>query len=312
MTKNHKRSVVSVRTKKYSYAKMSKDIRKLSEKYPEKFSYNVIGYSEDGREIYEITLGNPKADKCMLVVAAIHGREYMTSLLCMKQMEYYLIHSQKVFGNKSVADILDKIAIHYIPMANPDGVTISQFGINKIQDKTLRQRLHYMNHGNMKRWKANARGVDLNRNCPYEFRVFGVAGREGFSGKNAASEIETRVLLKRLDYLHQKKGLQSVVHYHAMGSVIFGNYQGNDEISEMTDKMFRLAERITGYRSAEGKTNETYTDSGNLREYVLYNCRIPSITMEIGHLPCPAPVLEFPFIWRRNRELMIKEAALFI
>ena len=44
------------------------------------------------------------------------------------------------------AKALKNMQIHYIVMANPDGVMISQISSS--------------------RWKANAKGVDLNRNFP--------------------------------------------------------------------------------------------------------------------------------------------------
>ena len=37
------------------------------------------------------------------------------------QMEYYLQNYNKEIDGKKEKDILEKIAIHYIPMANPDG-----------------------------------------------------------------------------------------------------------------------------------------------------------------------------------------------
>ena len=73
----------------------------------------------------------------MVVISNIHAREYMTAQLCMAQIEHYLKNYNGKVSGVNVKGVLNKMAIHYIPMANPDGVTISQFGISKIRDKKL-------------------------------------------------------------------------------------------------------------------------------------------------------------------------------
>lgn len=50
-------------------------------------------------------------------------------------------------------------------MVNPDGVQISQFGSEGIIDPVLRQELQekIATQREARRWKGNAKGVDLNR-----------------------------------------------------------------------------------------------------------------------------------------------------
>ena len=75
---------------KYTYDQMSQDIQKLSARYGSHMKVNVIGTSLDGRNLYEIVVGNQNAPKHILIHAGIHAREYMTPLLVMKQLEYGL------------------------------------------------------------------------------------------------------------------------------------------------------------------------------------------------------------------------------
>ena len=39
---------------------------------------NTIGRSADGRDIYQIIVGSPKASRRLLIQSAIHGREYLS------------------------------------------------------------------------------------------------------------------------------------------------------------------------------------------------------------------------------------------
>jgi hypothetical protein len=308
------KKIVSTNHQKYSYEEMTKDIQSLKQKYHGLVDYKIIGTSEDGRNIYDVVLGNKNAENTLVVVSTLHAREYMASLLCMNQIEYYLRNYYKQIDKKSVKDVLKQTAIHYIPMANPDGVTISQKGIRSIKNAALRQKLYKISGGSTQTWKANARGIDLNRNFPYQFKKFGKAGSEGCSGTSAASESETRAVLSLLEKLQTEDTLRGVVNYHAMGSIVFGSCKKKNSAKKTTTKMYRLARSITGYSSAAGYTSSTsdkYGEAGNLREYLVYKKKIPSITLEIGKGSCPGSISEFPSIWDKNYSLVFREAALF-
>lgn len=300
---------VATNHKKYSYSEMVSDIKELTQKYHGLVTYKVIGKTADNRNIYDVILGNKEASKSMMVISALHAREYMTSMLSMNQIEHYLEkYNQKIAG-KRVKTLLNTIAIHYIPMANPDGVTISQFGIKSIRNYSLRKKLYRMKCWNTARWKANARGVDLNRNYPYIFKKQGRRGSDGFSGNYAASESETKAIVRLSKELKKNGTLKCAVNYHAMGSIVFGGCKYRGSLRRNVNRMYNLARKITGYRSAASYGGKGY---GNLREYQMYTLRIPSITLELGHTSCPLPLYEFRSIWNRNKELIFREAMLFL
>ncbi len=304
---NHK--IVATDHQKYSYAEMADDIVRLSRKYPGIVHYNVIGKSEDGRNLYEVTVGNRSASRSILVVSALHAREYMASLLCMNQIEYYARNYREEIDSRKVSDVFNRVCVRYIPMANPDGVMISQQGISQIRSKKLQKKLKKISKGtNTALWKANARGVDLNDNFPYEFQVKGKAGSQGYSGVRPANSREAGAIVRRIKAL---KGyhLKAVVNYHAMGSVIYGScHREGFANAANTDRMYQTAREVTGYSSAG---NNGSHNGGGLREYVMYHLQLPSITLEVGRHTCPGPISEFPAIWRENADLIFKEAALF-
>ena len=304
-------TIVSTGHQKYSYKEMKGDIRSLRKKYHGIVKADIIGKSEDGRNIYDVVIGNEKASKTLLVVANLHAREYMTSQLCMDQIEYYLENYYKNRDGGAWKKTFDRIAVHYIPMANPDGTTISQYGIESIRSASLRKKLYKMNRGaNTKIWKSNARGVDLNRNYPVRFRHQGKRGNMGYSGPKACSESETRAIKGLTDRLKSRHNLQGVVSYHAMGSIIFGGSGLAGKLQKNTDRLYYQTRRLTGYASAVSYHSSSGGD-GNYLTYIQNIKRVPGITLEIGRITCPGPAWEYPSIWKRNKLVVINAAKLF-
>lgn len=293
---------------KYTYNEMKADIRLLAKRYPGKVSYSVIGKSEDGRNIYNVVLGNPNAKKSMIVVAAIHGVEYMTSLVCMNQIEYYLQNYWARIDGKRVKDTLGNIAIHYIPMANPDGVTLSQFGVKRIRNVLLRMKLRKITK-NTRYWKANAKGVNLNGNFPILFKKKGKPSGVGYTGPRACSESESQAINGLVKQLKENTKLKGIVNYHAMGEILFGGCSASKSCKKVTSKMYKVARRTTGYRNADGVYKAI--TNGSFRAYVMHKLDVPSITIEIGRIRCPGPIYEFPSIWNRNKKVVLREARLF-
>jgi len=296
---------INTKIQNYSYKELCSDISSLKKLYGNHFHYNVIGQSTDGRNIYDLVIGNQYASQSILVVAQLHAREYMTSQLCMKQIEYYLQNYNDKINGVQVSDVLDKIAIHYIPMANPDGAAISQFGCSAIRDATIKKKfLKLPGSENPSLWKANARGVDLNKNYPYNYTARqGRRGSEGYTGIKKCSEPETQAIVNLVNSLKSSTTVRGQINYHATGSIVFGDYEG--PLKKTITEMYNLACGITGYTSAAGYSG---SGVGNLREFIMYKKNIPSITLEIGKSPCPLPKSEFADIWQRNKMLVLKEA----
>lgn len=303
-------AVVSTGHKKYSYKEMVEDIERLKETYPDYLNYNVIGKTPDKRKIYELVLGNPDAKKHLLVISNLHAREYMTIQLSMAQIERYCKLYKKKINNTQVSKTLDKVAIHYIPSCNPDGTAISQFGFGAIKNKKLRRSLKKMGDGSY-RWKANARGVDLNRNWAIAWRHSGSRGAAGYRGPKAASEPEIKALVKWFDSIQKQGKVAGIISYHSTGSILYGRCarQASHRVKKETTKMYKLARKLTGYRLVG--TESISSARGCSREYFLYKRNIPFITLEVGHGECPLSAGEFSSIWRKNKDLVIREAMLF-
>lgn len=277
---------VHVTSQKYSYTEMKTDMKELKAQYSNYCEMEEIGESVNGRSIYDFSIGNPKAENSLLVVSTLHGREYICSAVMMKEIQYYLKNYNKSIGGIVPAKALKNMQIHYIVMANPDGVMISQISSS--------------------RWKANAKGVDLNRNFPAKkFKVGGVRGAEGYSGTKALSEPETIAVANLTKKLKKKQKLCGVVNYHAMGNIIYGDCSSS-KISKDTQKMYQIAKAQTGYKRAVDTGVET--PGGQYREYVMYMLNLPSITIEIGSSAAPCPYWQYESEFQKNKLIVLKIA----
>lgn len=299
---------------KYSYEQMEADIQTLKNTYGDKLTVNVIGTSLDGRNIYDIILGNPDAEAHILMQGAIHAREYMTPLVMMSQLEYALAYyTQGSYNYKTISSMLKKVAIHFVPMVNPDGVTLSQFGVDAIRSEDLKQTIRdcYSRDVSLGRtsdsfetyltkWKANAGGVDLNYNFPYGWNELATKltapSHTSYKGPSPLSEPESQALASIADSYPWAITLS----YHSQGEVIYWTTSSNG--AKMASNT--LAESIsvmTGYRmdSSDGK--------GGFKDWMQSrNNPVPGVTLEVGNKPCPVPFSEYGRAWKQNKGVWIQ------
>ncbi len=296
----------------YTYAEMSEDIAALQKSYPEIMQYNVIGTTADKRKIYDIIIGNPDAEKQIVYQASCHAREYMTSLLVMEQLEYCLNEYYSAeYKGIPFKDLFNEYAIHIIPMLNPDGVTISQYGKNGIRNKTLRHNIEvyyknavtwgyttYSEKDYYRRWKANAHGVDINNNFDGKWDTIKLLNGPvgwGYKGKTPECEVESKCITKLIRSLPNPV---TVISYHATGSVIWWDYDQTGEFRDRCERQTNVIKKLTGYKL------QPYTPSsaGGLCDWIIADMGgdiVPQL-IEIGVDMAPLKGSEYPEIWRRN------------
>ena len=297
-------------TEKYTYDQMSQDIQELASRYSSLMKVNTIGTTLDGRNLYEVVVGNINAEKHVLIHGGIHAREYMTPLLIMKQLEYSLaFYGTASYEGRLLSDLFNKTAIHYVPMVNPDGITISQSGIGGIRSEELRRTIQqcyqndlaqgrtsaalerYLNY-----WKANGRGVDLNQNFPAdwdEVTSTDMPSYATYKGAAPLSEPESQALAN----LIQSRNWTATISYHSMGNIIYWDYPGNT-VSAQSQELANAVSAKTGYRLAGSSGHGGFKDWLQIKENP-----IPSLTIEVGSVSCPMPVTEFTDVWNKNQEV---------
>lgn len=316
--------VVDVSKQLYSYEEMCGDLEELAETYPDHMKLSTIGETRDGREIYLARLGSPDAENAVIIQAAIHAREYMTVLIAMKQLEYYLeYYDTGYYKGIPYTDIFDKTAVYLIPMMNPDGVALSQSGLAAIRSEEVKNDIRewyerdradgktgYSFENYLKYFKANSHGVDLNRNFDMGWNEFGgskVPGAEKYKGTDPGSEPESAALISLTKELSPK----AAISYHASGSVLYWDYGQTGEFRKECETLTKVIAGLTGYQMMY-KGNDGGVDAAGYSDWAAGVKEIPAVTIEIGTGKAPLGIEEFQTIWDKNREVFAAAAAQFL
>lgn len=250
----------------------------------------VVGETELKQYIPYLFVGK-KNGNYMIVQAAMHAREHLTSLMTVCLAKHLLKNPRLPLDG----------GIYFVPMSNPDGVRLCQEGVGFVADKQRKSNLLKINGGSdFSLWKANADGVDLNVNFDADW---GEGTQNGFYkasgnyvGKAPFSAAETRALR---DFTLKIQPLVTL-SYHLKGEEIYWEF-GQRSHRRMRDK--RYAEAISRYT---GYPLVTLTGSvGGYKDWCIRRLKIPAFTIEVGNdkFSHPFPYGELSAIVRQNLDL---------
>jgi len=314
-------TVVDCSKREYSYSEMEEDLQMLAAVYPTRFSYRSFGKTVLGRNLYVAILGNPAASKQILVSAGIHGREYLTPLLAMKQIEFYLAYYDSgIYQEQSYASLFENVCFYIVPMTNPDGIMLSQGGIDTVSDSAVKQQIihtysrdfneHYTNQTQineyLKIWKANANGVDLNRNYNALWEEYDGIDRpslRNYKGPAPESEPETRAMVALANSI---PNVQAVICLHSQGEVLYWNCGQETELRDETLRFTQSVSDANGYLIITKQNNDA-----SLSDWCALKRNLIAITVETGVDACPLPITQFPTIWTQNYDLLALSAKYF-
>ena len=293
----------------YTYQKMESDIELLKQRY-EGVTSDSIGTTTDGRNLYRIVIGSRDAKKKILVVGAIHAREYITAPLVMRQIKEML--DKREDGDKS----LDEICIEYVPMVNPDGVTISQSGIKGLNKEESKKKLQEIidswsewglkeNQDKynwfLNKWKNNLNGVDINHNFPTQGWPNRADSRkrpcnEFYKGASAGSESETQYLIT----LVNNENFDAVLNYHTQGQIIYwSNQHAAADVLAKDRAMADIVAAYTGYKLVAPEADGSKYGTG-FKDWLDWEKGIPNVTVEVGIGTSPVPETQIESIWQQN------------
>ncbi|MCH8824342.1 MAG: peptidase M14 [Planctomycetes bacterium] len=107
----------------YNYDEISELLHKLVDAYPQLLSLQSLGKSEQGREMWLVTLNVAKtgADTekpAMYIDGNVHGNEIQSA----ETVVYSIWYLTKSYGKvDSLTELMDRVAFYFLPMQNPDG-----------------------------------------------------------------------------------------------------------------------------------------------------------------------------------------------
>ena len=188
----------------YTYPSMEKQLKQWTVQYSaDYFRLDSIGRTPAKRHLYACHLGAADAPKQLVLTASIHGREYINTTLLLDMLAYYLprYNHRELPDTPCYRELWRDVCIIFLPMTNPDGVSISQ-------------------NTPAKKWKENSAAVDLNRNFPCGFGLSKDINKHN-PGKSAGDQPETKHLMTFVSQLSTPLG---VIHYHSQGSLIYYDY----------------------------------------------------------------------------------------
>nr|WP_263328461.1 M14 family zinc carboxypeptidase [Neobacillus sp. Marseille-Q6967] len=283
----------------YSYEMLKDDIIKLHQTYKNEIEVKKIGTSHFGRGIYAVKLGS--GSRNIVIIGTHHGREWMTSMLVMKKLEMYAdaYHKREDVGGIPT-DILNDVSIWFIPMLNPDGVTIQQHDVHLFPEKH-QKRLVRMNNGSrhFERWKANGLGVDLNRQYPAGWKDLkrkpNRPSYKFYKGKKPVQAAEVKALIEFI----RKINPEIAAAYHSAGQEIFWSYY-NGKNTKRDKKIAVKISNLTGYKLAKPPKQAT---GGGFTDWFITEFHRPALTIEISPLvgEKSPPLSVFAEEWNRNQ-----------
>ena len=107
----------------YTYDQVVSAMKLLNKTYPELTNLEIVGKSDEGRDIYLITINNkatgaPSEKPGVYVDGNIHGNEIQASEVCL----YLANRLLENFGkNEKLTEVINKNAWYILPCVNVDG-----------------------------------------------------------------------------------------------------------------------------------------------------------------------------------------------
>ncbi len=257
-----------------SYDSLITNMLKLRNEYPDSLKLFTAGYTESGKEILMFTMGN--GEKKALVIGGIHAREHITTKYLLRCIEEYCFENEKgtgVYGNFNIKELLSEYTLYIIPCVNPDGLEI--ISGRMIAEENVRIT-------DIKEYKANANGVDLNRNFPlaWEHIDNGVTSpyTHYFKGYKSASESETQTLIT----LCEEQSFDFALSVHIKGNCIFWGDTFNTNNNTLYKSFAEDISSASGLSMTEPTLKPT-DYGGGFENWFRHTYNRPGVCIELSH-----------------------------
>ena len=298
----------------YTFNEFEDDVIQLKEQYPAIVDYRVLGTTTGGRPVYDLMIGSPYAQKNVLITAGERGCDVMTSILLMKQAEYYAhYYSEGTYDDISYTDVLNNVRFHVVAMANPDALALSQGGFDSLTDENIKTRVSEIynsdrleDHGSnirykyFEQWEANLNGIDISKNFPSDiewFEQMTQPSSSDYPGETPISAEESTALNSLLENF----SIDCIIEYRTTGSQIVFKYDAENDTSVRSAELaIALADLSLYDINIEPPVDELY---GSLYYYATFEKDIPGFAVLFGDSETtPIPYSDLQMMWLKHRE----------
>lgn len=300
----------------YSYEDMTEDLGTIKKSFPDMVSLQVIGLSADGRNIYDMVIGNPEAEHDILLVGGMEACEYMTSLFAAKLCEYYAhFLNEGLYKGYAYSEVFANCRLHIIPMLNPDGASISQYFMDGVNSERIKTNLdtwfkrdqvgggiNLSIENYLMFFRSNANGTELSLNFPYRWSertsVENPANKD-YKGSAEGSEAETKDVLRLIEECRP----ELVVNLRTSGNNVACNFGMTEDVHGLSQNYAKVLSENFAYLT----DGSDYSDScfGSLEGYASCIKNIPALSVRIGNGDAPLSLNEYNTIWNSGREFPI-------
>ncbi|MFD2925151.1 M14 family metallopeptidase [Halobacillus naozhouensis] len=281
----------------YDFQVLTNHLNQLYELYPF-IRRKTIGNSVMGKHLVELQIG--RGPKLVHWNGSFHANEWITTAIIMEFLNEYLLSltNKEPIRGRMTNPLYDKVTLSIVPMVDPDGVNLVLNGPPKGEFGELALRI---NNGStdFKGWKANIRGVDLNKQYPAKWEL--EAARKpkkpsprDFPGTRPLTEPESIAMAK----LAEERSFEKVLAFHTQGEVIYWGYEGLEP--SKAEKIVDEFARGSSYEPI--RFVDSYT---GYKDWFIKEWRRPGFTVELGHGVNPLPLSQFNEIFNKSRGIFL-------
>ncbi|KON87056.1 peptidase M14 [Sporosarcina globispora] len=273
----------------YDYHALTADISMLADIYPF-IKVSTIGKSVLGKPIQEIRLG--KGNKKVQINASFHANEWITTPILMALLNSFLLSITNVRPIRGVSTmpLYNSVDLSIVPMVNPDGVDLVLNG----PPPEVREEVIAINRGStdFTGWKANIRGVDLNKQYPAKWDFEKERSEQNapaprdYLGVAPLTEPEAIAMAE----LARNNQFDRMLAFHTQGAEFYWGYEG---LEPPESQVIALEfERVSGYKAVQ------YIDSfAGYKDWFIQEFRRPGFTIELGRGINPLPLSQYDEIY---------------
>ena len=232
--------------------------------------------------------------------SSFHANEWITTPIFMKFINEYLLAltNGRSLSGVSALTLYERSQLSAVPMVNPDGVNLVLNG----PPAARRDEVIALNNGstNFSGWKANIRGVDLNKQFPANWelekeRKPTEPGPRDFPGYSPLSEPETQAMAN----LVNNERFERLLANHTQGREIYWGYEGFEPPESET--LANDFARLSGYQAVR------YVDShAGYKDWFIQEFRRPGFTLELGLGQNPLPISQFDEIYAHISPVFVR------